>query len=164
MSGINDLKEKSKKQLEINEKRKIDLSEMIGGQTVGNPSFHKDGNLDNHTTSHKDIQITTQPVKQQNTSTDNNLSGQMQIHTAGNMEIQPTFDAEPFSTNEIAVPPSKQTKNQKIPNYKMTFNIREDIYKAFHALYANRILKGRSTEKSEMICEAIQLLINREKN
>ena len=57
---------------------------------------------------------------------------------------------------------SKPSKNQRIPTCKMTFNLREDIHKAFNDLYANRILQGRATEKSEMICEAIQLLINME--
>jgi hypothetical protein len=46
----------------------------------------------------------------------------------------------------------------------MTFNLTEDIYKAFNDLYAHRILQGRKTEKSELICEAIQLLLKLEES
>ena len=44
----------------------------------------------------------------------------------------------------------------------MTFNLTEETYKAFNDLYANRMLQGRKTEKSELICEAIQWLIKME--
>ena len=42
MSGINELKEKSKKQLQVNEKRKMGLGEMFGDQSVGKPDSQLD--------------------------------------------------------------------------------------------------------------------------
>jgi hypothetical protein len=51
---------------------------------------------------------------------------------------------------------------QKPATFKMTFNLTEEIYKAFNDLYAKRMLQGRKTEKSELICEAIQWLIQME--
>jgi hypothetical protein len=50
----------------------------------------------------------------------------------------------------------------KIVTYKMTFALPEDMYQAFNDLYARRMLEGRKTNKSEMICEAIQWLVQNE--
>lgn len=61
-----------------------------------------------------------------------------------------------FSTHQ------PENLKQVVQTYQMTVNLTEDTYKAFNELYANRILQGRKTEKSEMICEAIQCLIKSE--
>lgn len=58
--------------------------------------------------------------------------------------------------------PVKQVQPQKAPTYKMTFMLTEDIYKAFNDLYARRMLQGRKTEKSDLICEAVEWLIKME--
>lgn len=50
----------------------------------------------------------------------------------------------------------------QIVTYKMTFALPEDMYQAFNDLYARRMLEGRKTNKSEMICEAIQWLVQNE--
>jgi hypothetical protein len=178
MSGINELKEKSKKQLEVNEKRKIDLSEMIGDQSVGKPVNQKDGKPEIKQTSqldsqkpispvtqtaiHPEVQSSGQPTPHQTIFPNHQLSGQTAIHPDGKMDVQLDVKPEATQTRQPTIFSTKQSKNQKIPTCKMTFNIREDIHKAFHDLYANRILQGRATEKSEMICEAIQLLITTE--
>ena len=65
------------------------------------------------------------------------------------------------STQIVANPIAKQ-QSTKTPSYKMTFNLTEESYKAFNDLYAKRMLLGRKTEKSEMMSEAIYLLVNAE--
>lgn len=174
MSGINELKEKSKKQLEMNEKRKMGLGEMFENQTVGKPGIQKDSNpeikqaaqLDvqqsinpiSHTAAHPEVQLSTPPDLQQAAISESQKDGHTAIHPAERMEA-PKQPLQPARQPTIL---SKPSKSQRIPTCKMTFNLREDIHKAFNDLYANRILQGRATEKSEMICEAIQLLINME--
>lgn len=166
MSGINELKEKSKKQLEVNEKRKMGLAEMIGDQIVGKPEIKQTTQLDSQQpispVTQTAIRPEGQPSSQHTIFPSHHLPGQPVIHPVGKMEIQSDVKPESSLTRHPAIFSTKQSKNQKIPTCKMTFNIREDIHKAFHDLYANRILQGRPTEKSEMICEAIQLLINME--
>lgn len=181
MSGINELKEKSKKQLQVNEKRKMGLGEMFGDQAVGKPDTQQDGNPESKQTSQMDSHQTMNPVSQSASNPEGQTpatpsfqqaifpSPQPAGHTAihppvhpvGKMEAQVDVKPEPQPARQPTIL-SKQSKNQRIPTCKMTFNLREDIHKAFNDLYANRILQGRATEKSEMICEAIQLLINME--
>lgn len=178
MSGINELKERSKKHLETNEKRKISLEEMIGNQTVGKPGNQEAGDLEkkqpDHPESRKAInpsirpkskpasQPSASPGLQEDGNPNNHSSGQMAIHPSGKFETHVDVKPEVQLVRQSAVFPVKQQQNQKIPTYKMTFNLREDIHKAFNDLYANRILRGCMTEKSEMICEAIQWLIKME--
>ncbi len=161
MSGINELKEKSKKQLQMNEKRKMGLGEMFDDQTVGKPDNQKDGNTEIQQTNRLDNQQPVNPI--------NRVTSQPEVQPP----ITQTFQQPTFPPTQTDVRPephparqpiilSKQSKNQRVPTCKMTFNLREDIHKAFNDLYANRILQGRATEKSEMICEAIQLLISME--
>jgi len=177
MSAINELKEKSKKQLQVNEKRKMGLSEMFGDQSVGKPANQQDGNPENKQPSDMDNHQAINIIHQMASLTDSQelsnhpsqqtifpreqLAGHTTIHPVGKMDTQ--MDVKP-ETKLVRQPTilSKQSKNQKIPTFKMTFNLREDIHKAFNDLYANRILQGRATEKSEMICEAIQLLLTME--
>ncbi len=46
---------------------------------------------------------------------------------------------------------------------KMTFYMTPEHYKAFNDIYATRLLRGRRTEKSALICEAIELLLAKER-
>jgi hypothetical protein len=169
MSGINELKEKSKKQLQVNEKRKMGLGEMFGDQAVGKPDNQQASQLGNHQTmnpvsqsaSHPEGQPPFTPAFHQAIFPSPQPAGHTAIHPVGKMEAQPDVKLEPQTARQPTIL-SKPSKNQRIPTCKMTFNLREDIHKAFNDLYANRILQGRATEKSEMICEAIQLLINME--
>lgn len=178
MSGINELKEKSKKQLEVNEKRKIGLAEMIGDQKVGKPDNQKDGkpeikqtnqldiqkstNPVSQAATHPEVQPSSQPPSQQTISPPLHLHGQPATHPVGKMEIQTDVNPELQTTRQPPIFSTKQPKNQKVPTTKMTFNLREDIHKAFNDLYAHRILRGENPEKSEMICEAIEWLIKME--
>lgn len=178
MSGINELKEKSKKHLEVNEKRKMGLGEIFENQSVGKPDNQKDDkpeikqttqldvqqpkNPVSQTATHPEVQPAASPPLQQTIFPPPQPVGQPLIHPLGKMESQPDVKPEPQPARQPTILSSKQSKNQKIPTCKMTFNLREDIHKAFNDLYANRILQGRATEKSEMICEAIQLLITME--
>lgn len=178
--SINELKEKTKKQLQVNEKKKMELSEMIGDQMVGKPESQQDSkpeiqqtaqpdvqqsiNPVIHTAAHPEIQPSVPPSFQQAAIPSPHPAGHTAVHPVGKMGLQEDVRPEFQPPRQTSIFSAKQSKNQKIQTYKMTFNIREDIHKAFHDLYANRILQGRATEKSEMICEAIQLLISMEEN
>jgi hypothetical protein len=174
MSGINELKEKSKKHLEVNEKRKMGLGEIFENQPVGKPDSQKDGKPEIKEPTQLDVQQPKNPIIQtaahpevqpaisQTIFPSPQPAGQPLVHPLGNMAAQPDVKPEPQPVRQPTIFSSKQSRNQKIPTCKMTFNLREDIHKAFNDLYANRILQGRATEKSEMICEAIQLLITME--
>jgi hypothetical protein len=48
-------------------------------------------------------------------------------------------------------------------NRKVTLYLTEDMYKAFNDIYAKRILDNNKTDKSVLICEAIELLSEKEK-
>jgi hypothetical protein len=180
MSSIDELKEKTKKQVQVNDKKKMDLSEMFGDQLVGKPGAQQDSNPEAKQTNRLDSQQPTHPVSQTATLPEVQPSappsfqqaaiplphpvGHTAVHPVGKMGVQEDVRPEFQPPRQTSIFSTKQSKNQKIQTYKMTFNIREDIHKAFHDLYANRILQGRATEKSEMICEAIELLINKEES
>ena len=177
MSSIDELKEKTKKQVQVNEKKKMGLSEMFGDQSVGKPDNQKDSNPEVKQTTQPDVQQSINPVIhtaahpevqpsaplsfQQTAMPSTHPVGHTAVHPVGRMESHTDVRLEPQPSRQPTIL-SKQSKNQRIPTCKMTFNLREDIHKAFNDLYANRILQGRATEKSEMICEAIQLLIHME--
>lgn len=170
MSGIKNIKEKSK----------IQLDEMFDSKSVGKPDIQKDGNPEIkqttqpdvqqpinpviHTAAHPEVRPSTPPSFQQAAIPVPHPAGHTAVHPVGIMGVQEDVRPEFQPPRQTSIFSAKQSKNQKIQTYKMTFNIREDIHKAFHDLYANRILQGRATEKSEMICEAIQLLISMEEN
>ena len=120
---------------EIKKKAKLSIEEMYDNQAVGKLDNQKENNPDNQETNHPD--------------------GKQINHTTNKQDVGVVVkSAAIFATAK------QQTK--KIPVYKMTFNLTEDVYKAFNDLYANRMLQGRKTEKSEMICEAIQWLVKME--
>jgi hypothetical protein len=135
MSGIEDLKKKSKTQLD--EMYDIKPNGKPYDHLTNKPEKHLPNNLDNH----PDVQLPTFPSSQENIHPDNWL------------------------TNKPEKKLSRKTVNQsneRLRSCKMTFNLSEELYKAFNDLYAMRILQGKKTEKSEMLCEAIKLLLKAE--
>ena len=141
MSGINKLKKKTK----------LSMNEMYDNQSVGE--------LDNQKESKMEVNQSGQP--------DNQLANKLLIqedsYLLSNKDEHPIINQSGNITNKQSVQVKKQIM-KKSPTYKMTFNLKEDIYKSFNDLYAKRMLKGCKTEKSEMICEAIQWLIQMEEN
>lgn len=164
MSGIKNLKAKSK----------IQLDEMFDPKPVGKPEIQKDGKEEIKQPTQMDIQQVINPLNQLINKPDvqlaakeapplpPQLAGQPTTQPTGKLETHLGVNPEGQMSRHTPIFPTKQPQNQKIPTYKMTFNLTEDIYKAFNDLYAHRMLRGRKTEKSEMICEAIQWLIKME--
>lgn len=168
MSGIKNLKEKSK----------IQLDEMFDAKPVGKPDIQKDGKEENKQTTQLDTQqiinpitqllnkpeaqLASPPFPQEAIAAPTQQSSQPAIQPPGKLETLLDVKPEVHMARHTPAFPAKQPQPQKAATYKMTFNLTEDIYKAFNDLYANRMLQGRKTEKSEMICEAIQWLIKME--
>jgi hypothetical protein len=156
MSGINEIKKKAK----------LSIDEMYDNQSVEKLDIQEKTKPEIKQSSQTEIQPYYQTTKKEVTQKESylesqkngkkpvQLSGEPEIHINGKPDFQP-MKTSMFSSS------SKQ-QIQKAPTYKMTFNLTEEIYKAFNDLYANRMLRGRKTEKSEMICEAIQWLIKME--
>ncbi|WP_213106463.1 hypothetical protein [Candidatus Protochlamydia amoebophila] len=129
---------------------------------------HKNGKMESkpasqpaeHLSNNPDFHLTGNPSSQKNGQLVTYRTSQATIHQNGKLESYSDIkQGSPIAGQTNAFPTEKQ---QTHPTYKMTFNLTEDIYKAFNDLYANRMLKGRKTEKSEMICGAIQWLIKME--
>lgn len=106
----------------------------------------------------------SQPVGQ----TDKQLSGLPEIKPTIQETIQPeikpsiTDQKESYNKNE-KFENFHSRQQTKEPTFKMTFNLPKEFYKAFNDIYAQRIINGCKTEKSELICEAIHLLAQVEK-
>lgn len=117
------------------------------------------GKLDNQ----KEIKTETQPPETESNQEmkPNFQEGKKTINPKGSYPENQMSHKDDFNRASASYSNSNQ-QMQKIPTYKMTFTLTEDIYKAFNDLYANRILLGRKTEKSDMIREAIQWLIKME--
>ena len=162
---------------EFKEKSKIQLDEMFDAKPVGKTETQKKGKEGTQQASHMDIQKNMNSAVHQ----DGNMDVQTAAQPSGLHNYFPTthlpshtenqqprkLETHPESNQEVQLsrqPPLFSIKQQspKIATYKMTFNLTEEIYKAFNDLYANRMLQGRKTEKSELICEAIQWLIKME--
>lgn len=160
MSGISEIKKKAK----------LSIDEMYDNQPVGKLDNQKEGKPESKQTIQPVIQLenkpdyhpATSPTFQEVGQSLNRQAGQTTIHQNGKLETNPDIKQETQPTRPTAIFPATKQQTQKISTYKMTFNLTEDIYKAFNDLYANRMLQGRKTEKSEMICEAIQWLIKME--
>lgn len=159
-SGINEIKKKAK----------LSIDEMYDSQSVGKLDNQQDGKQENKQTIQPSIQLESNPEVHSNGSPSfqqvsqsfGHKAGQPAIQENGNMENNPNVKQGIQTSRNI--PSFLMSKQQvlKTPTYKMTFNLTEEIYKAFNDLYANRMLQGRKTEKSDMICEAIQWLIKME--
>lgn len=148
MSGINEIKRKAK----------LSIDEMYDKPTVGI--------IENQETEKPENQ---QPGKPEIHSNENSSPMQIQEEISLENHKNVRFSTEQSEKNEInpmhqtiqqaTIFPKNLQTTQKIPTYKMTFNLSEKAYKTFNDLYAKRMLMGRKTEKSEMICEAIQWLL-----
>lgn len=159
MSGISEIKKKAK----------LSIDEMYDNQSVGKMDNQKEEKPESKQTIQAEVQLENKPDYQPAGSPSfqeisqslNNKAGHTTIQQNGKLETNPDVK-ETQTTRSTTIFPTTKQQTQKIPTYKMTFNLTEDIYKAFNDLYANRMLQGRKTEKSEMICEAIQWLIKME--
>ncbi len=141
MSGINEIKKKAK----------LSIDEMYDNQTVGNLDVHEEIKTEKKQSGQTEVQ----PDDQTTNKEANHFSDKLENHVNHKQDLQSNRHSSLFlSSKQLA---------QKAHTYKMTFNLTEEMYKAFNDLYANRMLQGRKTEKSEMICEAIQWLIKMEK-
>lgn len=160
MSGIKNLKEKSK----------IQLDEMFDNKQVGKPEIQKNGKEESKQNPHLDTQQLMNPINKPEDSSFIKAPPLSSIQFSNQMAPQPAEKTQPapnLKSDVSRLRPSvmfsnKSIPNQKNPTYKMTFMLTEDIYKAFNDLYAHRMLQGRKTDKSDMICEAIQWLIKME--
>lgn len=133
---------------EIKKKAKLSLDEMYDDIPVGV--------LDNQKENKPEKQLSNNPAIQHSNSP-------IQVQADEPQKTQPDLEQISHSSHASAsLFTSSKQPLQKIPTYKMTFNLSEGVYKAFNNLYANRMIQGRKTEKSEMICEAIQWLIKME--
>lgn len=151
MSGINELKRKAK----------FSIDELYADSSVKEApqKIKKEGKP-----------TPTSVIEKSNAQVMSETSLQSVHQTNGHSDIQTDENPETVKSNvhgsqmpstnpQIFTP--KQTP-QKTPTFKMTFTLTEEAYKAFNDLYAKRMLQGLKTEKSEMICEAIQWLITME--
>lgn len=154
------------------------LIELLGNMDMNNSKDSQLGQLDNQKENKTETQLTG---KHENRTAGKlgNQAGKLENQTSGKSEIQP--NGKPEFQDETALQAILQTIQtlqtpqpiaqepmfsppKKVSTYKMTFNLSEQMYKAFNDLYAHRLLQGRKTEKSDMICEAIKLLIEMENN
>lgn len=160
MSGINEIKKKAK----------LSIDEMYDNQSVGKLDIQEETKPESKQSSQPTKQKVNKPndqpaispFNQEYSELDNQKNGRKTNQPSGQPEIQLDRKQDFQSIRQNSIFPASKQQTQKIPTYKMTFNLTEDIYKAFNDLYANRMLQGRKTEKSEMICEAIQWLIKME--
>lgn len=157
MSGINEIKKKAK----------LSIDEMYENKIVGKLDVHKDGNPDgnkstqleglppNHADPYQNNSSSLQEAEPAMTHGVDHPAIQMSGKVENNPEVKPD--------SQVLRNPSAFTQIKlKTPTYKMTFNLTEEIYKSFNDLYANRMLQGRKTDKSELICEAIRWLVKME--
>jgi len=156
MSGINEIKKKTK----------LSIDEMYDNQEVGNMVIQQNGSPEIKQTNHPVIQKVSNPLthpdSQPNILPDGKINEHKNSHTPNNTSIHKAGNTETHLIKEHHLSPATKPPMQKVQTYKMTFNLTEDTYKAFNDLYATRMLQGRKTEKSEMICEAIEWLIKME--
>jgi|ERR1700722_13715818 len=178
MSGIEELKQKTK----------LSMDEMYDDPSTGKMARKKAGHPDNQMgkqpSNHQISDLAAQleknplnknpgkessqtpihPINQESSQPDGWKAGHPAHQLNGIMDTHESGLPETQITRQPSVFPTMQMQTQKRPTCKMTFNLTEDIYKAFNDLYAKRMLQGRKTEKSELICEAIQWLIKMEED
>jgi len=175
MSGIDAIKKKAK----------LSMDEMYEDQPVGKPGIQNNEQQDIQNNSQTDIHMNIKPTSHTlgNQKIQPSIqSGKIQTQTTFQDTIIPKVDlrlqhaVNQNPTSEFHVNreidqvltrqpvnlPSSQTQASKMQTYKMTFNLPENVYKAFNDLYAQRMLQGRKTEKANLICEAIDWLVKME--
>lgn len=152
MSGIDQMKAKIKKKMTLGDLPVLEKSNVAVEEPQVNSGYHNETNIIGNM-EHQDVNgssMQSSDVLNKKSISDLNLDGWMD----GNLEKQHPNIQE---TQKTRNPPSP-----KNTSYKMTFQLTENIYKAFNDLYAKRMLEGRKTEKSELICEAIVCLLKME--
>jgi len=97
---------------------------------------------------------------------------QLDAHTATHTAVQTvkhqsenkteTPSVDPQQSKPVSVNTASQQYSKPQYNRKVTLYLTEEMYKAFNDIYAQRILQGRKTDKTVLICEAIQLLHEQE--
>lgn len=150
MSGISEIKKKAK----------LSMDEMYDVQPVGKLDNQEETSMNIQQSGHSVVpnnrkQDIPQAINSFNQELTNSI--EMQDHNFDNKQ-------KLLSNKQRTTVPIAQYSNQKIYPYKMTFCLTENTYRAFNDLYAQRMLQGRKTEKSEMFSEAIQLLLQNEES
>jgi hypothetical protein len=158
MSGINEIKKKAK----------LSIEEMYDNQSVGKMEKHEEIFKRNQKTKQEGNkpESKTKPQKtlQQNNQSEIHIGKMNSFIDSENAENLTKYRNEYQTTSCSPLISTPKQQAPKLPTYKMTFTLTEEIYKAFNDLYAKRILQGRKTDKSELICEAIEWLIKIEEN
>ena len=108
MSGINELKEKSKKQLEVNEKRKMNLDEIFDNQAVGKPANQKTGNPEVKQNTKQDNQQTNKITNQTNTQPHIHLSTETPFQQNDSPTTQAAGHTNTQPETQINVKPANQ--------------------------------------------------------
>lgn len=172
MSGIEEIKKKAK----------LSMDEMYEVEQVGNMANQKAVQPDTQQpiqTSVKKViqQANTQKkkigkegstameqpyLKPKTFQPETETSKQPEIQSAIQIEIQKSEQPNTQPLNQLAESLIRQAQPPKSETYKMTFVLPEQVYKEFNDLYAKRMLQGRKTEKSNLICEAIGWLLKME--
>ena len=110
-------------------------AKIIRAENIQSKSLQQNSNAQQHCKTCYDEEQITQPIEQQNSNT------VIRQHTAGS-----------YFNNQMI------EKNKTAYCRKMTLYLTEEMYKAFNDIYAKRMLEGKKTEKSALICEAVELL------
>lgn len=152
MSGIEDIKKKTK----------MSIDEMYEDQSVGKLDNQKSGHPYKQQVGQTTIKPDKNIVENQTNQKDEGFRRSFNNELDGKEDLQEKGQKETRLVDNVVRFSARQAQPQKALTYKMTFILTEEIYKAFNDLYAQRMLKGRKSEKSVMICEAIEWLIKME--
>ncbi len=166
---------------DIKNKTKLSLDEMFEtkAETSVEPTGKLDNQLDGNPKKQKARQQSNTPVRQiedsmvmkREISSHEDLGDQQQATTQGQLSQintpkpiveQPLWRDEHQRQESSANYSAQRYSPAPVQTFKMTFNLTESFYKAFNDIYAKRLLQGRKTEKSELICQAIALLVKAE--
>lgn len=109
-----------------------------------------------HQTGNAVTQKNRKPLTQQ-TATNESVESQQSFQAATQYAVN-TATQHATQQNSNTLKQQPKTMHPK----KMTMYLTEELYKAFNDIYAQRMIEGRKTEKSELICEAVRLLVERE--
>lgn len=78
----------------------------------------------------------------------------------------PSITAQPevqqYSYTEVQQNRTSTMPQNEVYYKKVTLYLTPELHKAFNDIYAQRMLQGRKTEKSSLICEAVELLRKKE--
>lgn len=97
-------------------------------------------------------------------SLDDMTTSHTEVISAVNTAVQPNgyVDEEKNIKENLIIQQNVQQYSKPQYTKKMTLYLTEELYKSFNDIYAKRMLEGRKTDKSVLICEAIQLLVEQE--